>query len=548
MYNTTPSRFVRLFITFVLTLVAARANAQSVNLAWDPDSGSNIAGYVVYVGTAPGIYSGSTGVGNVTTWTVGGLTAGQTYYFAVKAIDTSGLQSAYSNEVSSTVASSTAPADLTTPAPGSTLTSSTVQFQWTAGSGVSGYLLSLGTTVGGADLFSLNAGTSQSATVTGLPTNGSTIYARLTSTINGVAQYHDYTYTAMTAVPAQLTTPAPGSTLPGTSVQFSWNAGTGVSGYTLAVGTTLGGSNIASVNAGTSLSASVSGLPSNGSTVYVRLGSLIGTAWQYRDYTYTSTLVLTPAQLTTPAPGSTLTGSSAQFGWTAATSATQYGLYVGSSSGASDLANVNAGTNLSASVSGLPTDGRTLYVQLRWLVNSTWQSANYSYKAYTATTTATCPCSIWGNSAAGSMDTEAAALELGVKFRSDVNGYVTGVRFYKYSQNSGTHVGHLWTAGGQLLATVTFSNETASGWQQAMFSTPVAISANTTYVISYHTNVGFYASTTLGLANKVDNAPLHAPANTSTSGNGVYHYGSTSGFPNQSWYASNYWVDVVFKQ
>jgi hypothetical protein len=145
------------------------------------------------------------------------------------------------------------------------------------------------------------------------------------------------------------------------------------------------------------------------------------------------------------------------------------------------------------------------------------------------------------------MDTEAAALELGVKFRSDVSGFVTGVRFYKYSQNSGTHTGHLWSANGQLLATVTFSGETASGWQQANFSTPVAIAANTTYVVSYHTNVGYYASTQWGLSSQVDKAPLHALGSSASGGNGVYHYGTTTGFPNQTWNASNYWVDVVFK-
>ncbi len=74
-----------------------------------------------------------------------------------------------------------------------------------------------------------------------------------------------------------------------------------------------------------------------------------------------------------------------------------------------------------------------------------------------------------------------------MKFTSDISGSVTGVRFYKYAQNTGTHVGSLWTAGGTLLGTVTFTGETASGWQQATFANPIAITANTTYVVSYHT-------------------------------------------------------------
>ena len=61
-----------------------------------------------------------------------------------------------------------------------------------------------------------------------------------------------------------------------------------------------------------------------------------------------------------------------------------------------------------------------------------------------------------------------------MKFRSDVTGYVTGVRFYKGSQNTGTHTGELWSSTGQLLATATFSSESASGWQQLNFANPVS--------------------------------------------------------------------------
>ena len=57
-----------------------------------------------------------------------------------------------------------------------------------------------------------------------------------------------------------------------------------------------------------------------------------------------------------------------------------------------------------------------------------------------------------------------------MKFRSDVDGFVTGIRFYKGSQNTGTHVGSLWTTSGQRLATATFTNETTSGWQEVTFA------------------------------------------------------------------------------
>src|SRR5208337_1905844 len=100
---------------------------------------------------------------------------------------------------------------------------------------------------------------------------------------------------------------------------------------------------------------------------------------------------------------------------------------------------------------------------------------------------------------------------------------------------------------GTRLATATFTGESASGWQQVSFLSKVAITANTVYVASYHTNVGHYSDDQNFFATAgVDNAPLHALANGVSGVNGVYAYGSTSKFPNLGWNSSNYWVDVVF--
>lgn len=142
-----------------------------------------------------------------------------------------------------------------------------------------------------------------------------------------------------------------------------------------------------------------------------------------------------------------------------------------------------------------------------------------------------------------------AAVELGLLFRSDVSGHIAGARFYKTASNTGAHVANLWTSTGTLLATATFIGETASGWQQVSFPTPVAIAANTVYVVSYHTNAGHYSLTSSYFTGQgVDNTPLHAPANGVTGGNGVYAYGSVSVFPTNSYQGSNYWVDVIFTQ
>src|SRR5207237_1101740 len=88
-----------------------------------------------------------------------------------------------------------------------------------------------------------------------------------------------------------------------------------------------------------------------------------------------------------------------------------------------------------------------------------------------------------------------SSVELGVKFRSDVSGFITGIRFYKGSADTSVHTGTLWSATGGVLARGTFSVETASGWQQLNFSTPVPIAADTTYVASYHTSGGFFYTT-----------------------------------------------------
>jgi len=160
-----------------------------------------------------------------------------------------------------------------------------------------------------------------------------------------------------------------------------------------------------------------------------------------------------------------------------------------------------------------------------------------------------CPCpSIWSASTVPAVPDadDSSPVELGLKFRSDVDGFVKGVRFYKGLGNSGTHVGNLWTSGGSLLARGTFSAETAAGWQQVLFDEPVEIAANLTYVVSYHTNVGHYAASagyfaTLG----ADAPPLHALSSGAAGGNGVYKYGPTD-FPTDTFNATNYYVDVVF--
>jgi hypothetical protein len=187
-------------------------------------------------------------------------------------------------------------------------------------------------------------------------------------------------------------------------------------------------------------------------------------------------------------------------------------------------------------------------------VSDLWGNAMSAPVTWTFTTSSTppatnCPCTLWpATTVPGTPDVTADpnSLELGARFQSAVAGNVTGVTFYKGAGNTGTHTGSLWSASGQLLATGTFTNETASGWQTLTFATPVAISASTTYVVSYHAPNGNYAVNEGYFGGAHLAYPLTAPADTGGAPNGVYQYGSTSAFPTGSSGSANYWVSPVF--
>lgn len=84
------------------------AFAAQVSLAWNASTSTAVTGYYVYYGTASRNYPNRVGVGNVTSYTVPNLNAGQTYYFAVTAHDASMAESPHSNEVFTTTPSLTA--------------------------------------------------------------------------------------------------------------------------------------------------------------------------------------------------------------------------------------------------------------------------------------------------------------------------------------------------------------------------------------------------------------------------------------------------------
>jgi hypothetical protein len=267
---------------------------------------------------------------------------------------------------------------LSTPAPSSMLTGSTITFTWSSAPGATAYGFRLGTSVGAANLYTsgLIAGTSTTSTT--VPMNGSTVYARLYTAFGATQIYNDYTYT--TAIKSKVTSPTPSSVLTGPKVTFNWSAATGgATGYIFKLGTTVGANNLYGSGTTTSTTAAVSGLPTDGSTVYARLYTNWGAHQAYTDYVYTAA---TKGAITAPAPSSTLSGASVTFTWSAATGgATGYGFRLGTSVGAANLYSSGTITATSATASGLPTNGSTIYARLYTNYGSNQVYTDYIYTA-----------------------------------------------------------------------------------------------------------------------------------------------------------------------
>jgi sulfur relay (sulfurtransferase) complex TusBCD TusD component (DsrE family) len=433
-----------------IAMLAASAQGQSsITLAWNPGAGNAIAGYRLHDGVASRTYTNVIATGNATSNTISGLAGGATYYFAVTAVGTNGLESGYSAEVSYTVP---------------------------------------------------------------LPTNNPPTIA-LSSPANGRA------YPAPASIPLAANVTANGHTI--TRVQF-YNGATllgtvAASPYSFSWN---------SVSAGT-YSLSAKAVYDSGTTVVCTSANV------------TVTNAPTPSiVLSFPANGASyvtpatipLAASVAANGHTI----TQVQFYNGAT-----LLGTVAAAPYSFSWNSVSAGTYSLSAK------AVYDSGNVT--CVNATSVAT----IWPATAVpGTVDGGPdSAVELGVKFRSDVAGNVTGIRFYKATANTGTHLGHLWSNTGTLLASATFAGESASGWQQVNFATPVALAANTVYVASYHCTVGHYSEDLSYFTSKgVDNPPLHALTNGVSGGNSVYAYGASSAFPNQTWNAANYWVDVVFSR
>src|SRR5438094_88890 len=216
----------------------------------------------------------------------------------------------------------TGPAVMLSPPPGSTFTSSTVTFTWSAGSATA-YFLFVGSSLHGADIYNSGQVTMLSKTVNNIPTDGRTIYVTLGSRVNGSWTTNSYRYTAfnssatptptptVTPTPTPTATPTPtptatptatptpatgaaatisrpsGSTFTSSSVTFTWSAGSATA-YCLFAGSSLHGADIYNSGIVTVQSKTVNNIPTDGRTIYVTLASQVNGSWSANYYTYTA--------------------------------------------------------------------------------------------------------------------------------------------------------------------------------------------------------------------------------------------------------------------
>jgi serine protease len=348
----------------------------SATFSWS--TGTNVSAYWLYVGTSAGAFNlHDSGQLTTTSRTVSGLpTNGSTVHVQLwSKVAGSWEVNNYSYTAN---AGGGAKAVMTSPANGSTLSGSSATFSWTTGTNVSAYWLYAGTTAGANNLHDSGQLSSTSRTVSGLPSNGSTIHVQLWSLVGGGWQANNYTYTATSGGGARafMISPTNASAINSTTT-FTWTTGTNVSAYWLYAGTTAGANNLHDSGQLSTTSRTVSGLPSN-STVYVQLWSLVGGSWQADNYAYTVTSGSAKAFMISPSNGATIS-STTTFNWTTGTNVSAYWLYIGTTAGANNLHDSGQLSTTSRTVSGLPANGSTVYVQLWSLIAGSWQFSSYNY-------------------------------------------------------------------------------------------------------------------------------------------------------------------------
>lgn len=262
---------------FALLFAANVSAAPQVSLAWNASSTATVTGYRLYYGTASGNYGSHSDVGNQLSYTVGGLTAGANYYFAVKAYNAAGTESDFSNEVSAT-----APAATANRAPTGSVTAPASSVSVTTGSSVT-FQGSGSDADGDAMTYRWNFGDGTSST------SASTTHAySAAGTYTASFVVTDSKGAASTAVSRTITVAAPAATPPvATGDSYSVVAGktlTVASPGVLANDSSPSGKSL-TARLGTNVASGSLSLASNGGFTFTPASGFTGT----RTFTYTAT-------------------------------------------------------------------------------------------------------------------------------------------------------------------------------------------------------------------------------------------------------------------
>ncbi len=324
-------------------------------------------------------------------------------------------------------------ARITSPATHTVLSGSTVTFSWLPEGGATSYQLWLGSSAGADDLGYVGT-TIPSATFTSVPTDGRAIYATLYGYANNAWSLQDTGfYTAGTLTKARILSPANGTTFAGSTVSFTWSAETGATSYQLWLGSTPGTYDLGYAST-SGLQGTLTNLPTDGRRVYATLWGYDNSGtWSVQDTATYTAMLLTTAQITSPAKGSTLSGT-ATFTWTAETGATSYQLWVGSSPQRFDITYVGS-TGLSATVTGLPRDGLPLYVSLWGYSGGAWTLQDSG--TYTSILSSLVMSLVVDRSGSMTADGGATALQAAVPmFISDFNNGLDHVSLISFADNA----------------------------------------------------------------------------------------------------------------
>ncbi|MCU1425290.1 MAG: hypothetical protein JWM51_1581, partial [Microbacteriaceae bacterium] len=329
-------------------------------------------------------------------------------------------------------------------------------------------------------------------------------------------------------------------------------------GYSLTAssgGTAIAGTTTQSTDATTITFTPSAAMPA-GATVQVTLSGVVSTqdatlATQTWSFT---TVTAAPAPITitarTPASGATNVTRESRITVTLS-GPIKPGYSLTASSGGAPIAGTSTLSTDAMTITFAPTsllpNAAQVQVTLSGVVST--QDATLATQTWSFTTLNSDTLTVTNHSLFGSetpavaLESDTDAVEVGVSFTPSAAGSVTAIRFYKGgASNGGTHLGRLWSSSGTKLAEVTFSAETASGWQVAQLSTPVALQAGQLYVVSYYAPQGSYSYTSSYFSSPKISGVLTA----GTANNGRYRYATGGGFPTLSWGASNYFVDVVY--